>query len=210
MNKTVILLLSGGIDSSVLLAKLTNEGYSVMALSFDYGQKHRIELTFAKGNAMKYGVKSHKIITLDSQLFKSSALVNAEMAVSSYESTDLPLGNVNTYVPFRNLMFISTALSLAENLNIHEIYIAVNKDDHNNFWDCKKDFIKHINQIAKLNTAIQIHTPFIDLTKKEIIRLAKQLDVNLAETITCYQPNGKKECGQCLSCRTKQNAMIGI
>lgn len=206
-NKRAILLLSGGIDSTTLLAKLSNENYEVVAVSFHYGQKHGIELNYAKKNAGKYGVKKHHIIELDKILFKSSALVNREIDIATYENNKLPEGQVNVYVPFRNLLFISTALSLAETMKINEVYLAFNSDDNANFWDCRTDFVEKINAIATSNTSIQIKTPFINLSKTEIVKLARQLNVDLNNTITCYQPNNETECGVCLSCVTKQKAI---
>jgi hypothetical protein len=132
-NKRAILLLSGGIDSTTLLAKLSSENYDVIAVSFHYGQKHGIELNYAKKNAEKYDVKKHHIIELDKMLFKSSALVNREIDIATYENNELPKGQVNAYVPFRNLLFISTALSLAETMKIDEVYLAFNSDDSCNF-----------------------------------------------------------------------------
>jgi 7-cyano-7-deazaguanine synthase len=206
-NKQAILLLSGGIDSTTLLAKLVYENYEITALSFQYGQKHNVELEFAKVNARKYGVKHHKLIELDSQLFDTSALVQKEISIATYRKETLPKGKVNAYVPFRNMVFISMGLSLAENLNINEVYLAFNKDDCNNFWDCKKDFVNYINQIARFNGDIEVKTPFIELTKQEVVILAKGLNVDLNETMTCYQPTGKTECGVCLSCLTKIEAI---
>lgn len=206
-NKRAILLLSGGIDSTTLLAKLSSENYDVIAISFNYGQKHEIELNYAKKNAEKYGVKEHYIIKLDKTLFQSSALVNRGTHIATYENAKLPEGQVNAYVPFRNLLFISTALSLAETMKINEVYLAFNSDDNTNFWDCRTDFIEKINAIATSNTSIQIKTPFINLSKKEVVKLARQLNVDLSNTITCYQPNKANECGVCLSCLTKQKAI---
>jgi len=206
-NNRVILLLSGGIDSTTLLAKLSNENYEVVTVSFHYGQKHEIELNYAKKNAEKYGVKKHHIIELDKTLFKSSALVNREVDIVTYENNELPEGQVNAYVPFRNLLFISTALSLAETMNINEVYLAFNSNDKANFWDCRTEFIERINAISSSNTSIQIKTPFIHLSKTEVVKLAGQLNVDLNNTITCYQPNEATECGVCLSCITKQKAI---
>ncbi len=209
-NKTAILLLSGGIDSTTLLAKLSSENYEIVAVSFHYGQKHGIELNYAKRNAKKYGVKNHHFIELDNILFKSSALINQDIDIATYDNSTLPEGQVNAYVPFRNLVFISTALSLAESMKINEVYLAFNADDNSNFWDCRMDFVKKLNAIASLNTSIQIKTPFINLSKHEIVKLAQQLNVNLNDTITCYQPIEGQECGVCLSCITKQKAFENV
>ncbi|MFN8317779.1 MAG: 7-cyano-7-deazaguanine synthase QueC [Chitinophagales bacterium] len=208
-NKQAILLLSGGIDSTTLLAKLINENYEVVALSFHYGQKHGIELNYAKKNAEKYNVKQHQIVELDIILFNSSALVNDEIDIATYENNELPKGQVNAYVPFRNLLFISTALSLAESMKINEVYLAFNKDDNGNFWDCRTEFVERVNAISMSNTSIQVKTPFINFSKTDVVKLARQLNVDLSNTISCYQPNESSECGVCLSCVTKQKA-IGI
>ena len=206
-NKKALLLLSGGIDSTTLLAKLASENYEITALSFYYGQKHSIELDFAKENAEKYKVKEHKIIEIDSQIMSTSALVSNEIQITTYQNTNLPAGKVNVYVPFRNMIFISMALSMAQSKSISKIYLAVNKDDSHNFWDCKSDFINCLNQITTLDSDIKILTPFINFSKGEVIKIAKYLNINLDNTITCYQPIGKVECGKCLSCVTKQKAL---
>jgi 7-cyano-7-deazaguanine synthase len=210
VNKQAILLLSGGIDSTTLLAKLSNENYEVIAISFLYGQKHFIELKYARKNAEKYGVKKHHIIELDHTLFNSSALVNREIDISTYRNNELPEGQVNAYVPFRNLLFISTALSLAQTMNINEVFLAFNSDDNANFWDCRTEFIKKINAIATSNSSIEIKTPFINFSKTEVIKLARQLNVDLNDTITCYQPIDGIECKSCLSCLSKQKAIKKI
>ena len=202
----VILLLSGGIDSTTLLARLKEENKEVLAISYFYDQKHVIELEYAKKNAKKYNVVQHKTIQLDSQLFLGSALVNNEKKLSTYENGEKPVGQENAYVPFRNLVFLSMALSLAESNDINNIYVAFNKDDCLNFWDCTTTFLFQLNMITK-HSSISIHAPFIDLSKKEVVHLAKKLNVNLSETISCYQPVSYNECGKCLSCLVKGKAL---
>jgi 7-cyano-7-deazaguanine synthase len=207
-NKQAILLLSGGIDSSTLLAKLANENTQIVALSFDYGQKHNIELEYAKQNSQKYAVKNHYIIQLDKKIFASSALINYQIDIDVIGNHNFFEAQNNAYVPFRNLLFISTALSLAQTMNINQIYAAFNKDDSNNYWDCTPNFIDKITAIANTaNSSIKINTPFIHMSKTEVIQLAYQLNVDLQNTITCYQPKNKIECGFCLSCITKKNAI---
>jgi 7-cyano-7-deazaguanine synthase len=206
-NKRAILLLSGGIDSTTLLAKLVNEGYDIFALSFDYGQKHNIELEFAKRNAQKYKVIKHIILPIDPKQFEKSALVNNEKGISQYPNTALPQGQVNVYVPFRNLVFLSTALSYAETECIKEIFVAFNHDDGVNFWDCSPTFLENINRISVQGNCILIIAPFIEMQKKEVVILAKRLGVEINETISCYQPIEQQECGICLSCVIKRNAV---
>jgi 7-cyano-7-deazaguanine synthase len=209
-NKRALLLLSGGIDSTTLLAKLTNEKFEVYAVSFNYGQKHALELKYAQQNADKYGVKEHKIVDLAPSLFASSALVNREIDITTYRNHNSHEGPVNAYVPFRNLIFISCALSMAESLQIDAIYLACNNDDKLNFWDCRQEFFHKINEITGANSSIQIHTPFLDFSKKDVVKLSQQLKVDLNETITCYQPIDDVECKSCLSCQTKQNALKNV
>lgn len=208
-NKRVILLLSGGIDSTTLLAKLTHEGYDVTALSFSYGQKHRVELEFASRNAKKYGVVKHVVMDLDARQFGKSALVNEEKNIATYENGPLPEGEVNVYVPFRNLVFTSHAFSLAETLNISEIFVAFNKDDSINFWDCRPAFIHALNAVSRQGSSIEVKAPFIELSKTEVVLLAQKLGVVLDQTISCYQPVAYQECGICLSCRIRQLAING-
>lgn len=202
----VILLLSGGIDSTTLLAKLKEENKEVLAISFFYDQKHAIELEFAKDNAEKYNVIKHKIIQLDRQLFSSSALVNGNKDLSTYEDGEKPEGQENAYVPYRNLVFLSMALSLAESYKINNIYVAFNNDDCINFWDCTSAFLTQLNAISE-HSKIEIHAPLVNLTKKEVVQLAKKLDVDLNKTISCYQPTNYMECGVCLSCQVKKVAL---
>lgn len=206
-NRQAILLLSGGIDSTTLLAKLIDDGHEVIAISYDYGQKHGIEINYAKENCKKYGVKEHHIITLDNALFSSSALVNKTLTIGTFDPDKTTKGKVNAYVPFRNLLFISNSLSLAETMNINEIYLAFNNDDSSNFWDCTKEFVEKINLVSSINSDIQVKAPFINLSKRQIVQLAMELGVDLNKTITCYQPESNQECGVCLSCITKQKAM---
>ncbi len=206
-NKRALLLLSGGIDSTTLLAKLASEKFDVYAVSFNYGQKHAFELKHARKNAEKYGVIQHQIVDLAPTLFASSALVNREIDITRYEHVKSPEGQVNAYVPFRNLIFISTALSMAESMQIDAIYLACNSDDTLNFWDCRREFFQKLNEISGTNTSIQIHTPFIELSKKAVVKLSQQLHVDLNDTITCYQPIDGVECTSCLSCLTKQKAL---
>lgn len=211
-SKQAIILLSGGIDSTTLLAQLTHLNYTLTALSFFYGQRHQIELDYAQRNAAFYQVANHSIIELDKNIFQNSALINNNTSIEKHIIEHIPTGYTNTYVPFRNLVFISYALSLAETLQIREIFIAVNKDDCNNYWDCASAFFGGMQAIVRQSeTAIQIQTPFINLTKSEIIKLAHKLNVDLTQTVTCYQPDHVgTECGECLSCRIKQKALNNL
>lgn len=208
MTKQALLLLSGGIDSATLLAKLNSEVYQITALSFNYGQKHSVELNYAKELANKYEVKEHLILDIPNESFSGSALVNKTINPTKFNDyKNLPTEEVNSYVPFRNIIFLSFALSIAESRNIHEIFIAVNKEDAINYWDCSVEFIEKMNLISKMNTSISIESPFINLSKKEVVFLGKNLGVDFNQTISCYQPIDGVECGSCLSCIIKKEAL---
>lgn len=208
MTKQALLLLSGGIDSATLLAKLKSEGYQITALSFHYGQKHSVELNYAKELANKYEVKEHLILDIPNESFSGSALVNKTINPTKFNDyKNLPTEEVNSYVPFRNIIFLSFALSIAESRNIHEIFIAVNKEDAINYWDCSVEFIEKMNIISKMNTSISIESPFINLSKKEVVLLGKNLGVDFNQTISCYHPIDGVECGSCLSCIIKKEAL---
>ena len=208
MTKQALLLLSGGIDSATLLAKLKSEGYQITALSFHYGQKHSVELNYAKELANKYEVKEHLILDIPNESFSGSALVNKTINPTKFNDyKNLPTEEVNSYVPFRNIIFLSFALSIAESRNIHEIFIAVNKEDAINYWDCSVEFIEKMNIISKMNTSISIESPFINLSKKEVVLLGKNLGVDFNQTISYYQPIDGVECGSCLSCIIKKEAL---
>ena len=210
MNKRSIILLSGGIDSTVLLAKLKKESHNLIALSFSYGQKHEIELDYAKETVKKYEIKEHLILELPKVSFSSSALVNEKLNTSKYKAKkDIPISTVNSYVPYRNMIFLSFALSVAENLDIDKIFIGVNKDDALNYWDCTATFVEKINGLASLSSKVSVEAPFLNSTKREVIKLGNILDVNFNNTISCYNPIDKKECGSCLSCLVKKDALDG-
>lgn len=214
-SKLGIILLSGGIDSTVLLADLSNNGYKLHALSFDYGQRHLVELDYAKANATKYGVLSHKVVRLDNQLFAAqSSLTNTDLMVSVYGKGSLPTGTTDAYVPCRNMLFLSNATGYAETISCLEVFVAFNKDDAKNFPDCTPVFVEAFNNLVASQfpptKAPKIVAPFLSKTKTEIIQLATKLGVDISNTLTCYSPNGNEECGVCLSCSTKKTAISEI
>jgi 7-cyano-7-deazaguanine synthase len=210
-NNKVILLLSGGIDSTTLLALLSHEKKEIHCLSFDYGQKHKIELDFALNNSRKYNAKEHYIISIDNSLFGvSSSLTNEEIKVDKYSVDNKPTGLTNAFVPGRNLIFISYAAAYAETIDCNEIYMGCNADDTINFPDCAAVFFTSLNPVLAAqsrNNNLKIITPFIIKSKAEVIALARKLNVDLSHTLSCYEPIGKVECGRCLSCILKIDAM---
>jgi 7-cyano-7-deazaguanine synthase len=209
MTKKAVLLLSGGLDSATVLAQAKFAGYEVYALSFRYGQRHKIELEAAQRVAKALGAKEHKIADIDLRLFGGSALT-ADLAVPKHDSVEaIGEGIPITYVPARNTIFLSFALAWAEVLKAYDIFIGVNALDYSGYPDCRPEFIHAFEETANLATAygveakkrITIHAPLISLTKAEIIKMGLSLGVDYALTISCYDPTpGGKACGMCDSC----------
>lgn len=207
----VILLLSGGIDSTTLLAELTSQSKQVHAISFDYGQRHLAEINFAITNAAHYHVIAHHIIKLDFEsISATSMLTNQYKRPINYQEVPLPQGPNETYVPGRNLLMLGYAAAYAEANGLKDIYLAVNADDGQRFPDCKPVFVDALNKLWQgcPNTeGINVLVPNILLTKARVILKSIELGVNLQQTLSCYAPLGHKECGTCLSCVLKKEAL---
>ncbi len=213
-QKQAVLLLSGGLDSTTLLALVTSEGYSVHALSIAYGQRHAFELEAAKTVADRYGVVKHTIVEIDLRAFGGSALT-ADIPVPKdhelrYDDKRIPI----TYVPARNTIFLSYALAFAEVVGAGEIFIGVNALDYSGYPDCRPEFIAAFEQMANLATragveargepAIRIRTPLIDMSKRDIIELGLKLGVDYSMTTSCYDPGTEGEaCGRCDACQLR-------
>ena len=204
MSKAVILL-SGGLDSTTVLAIAKSQGFECYALSFDYGQKQLSELASAKTIANNFGVTEHRIMRVCLDDIGGSALTDPTIEVPKFEkSSEIPI----TYVPARNTIFLSFALAWAEVLDAHSIFIGVNALDYSGYPDCRPEYIKAYETMANLATKqsiegvkIQIRTPLINLSKAEIVKLGQTLSVNYSITTTCYQANDKGEaCGICDAC----------
>lgn len=206
MVKAVVLL-SGGLDSTVILASALHEGRECYALSFDYGQRHRIELEHAKKIAFYYNVK-HQVVPIDSTLFQLSSLTS-DLEVPKNRSLE-EIGNKipNTYVPARNTLFLSYAMALAELLNAEEIYAGPNALDNPSYPDCSPTFIKAFQGVMNVATkqamegsAPQLLTPLLYLDKAEIVRKGISLNAPLHLTFSCYDPLPSKDpCGTCDAC----------
>jgi 7-cyano-7-deazaguanine synthase len=213
-RKRAVLLLSGGLDSTTMLALATSEAYQVHALSFDYGQRHAIELSAAEKIARRYGVVQHAIATIDLRVFGGSALT-ADIPVPKdrdlgAHNTEIPV----TYVPARNTIFLSYALAFAEVVAAREIFVGVNALDYSGYPDCRPEFIVAFEQMANLATragveakgepAIRIRTPLINMSKREIIELGLRLGVDYSITTSCYDPGVDGEaCGRCDACQLR-------
>jgi len=204
--KKAVILLSGGLDSTTILAIAKSKGFKLYTLTFDYGQRHKKELTNAKKVAKYFGTVEHKIIKIDLRSFGGSALTS-RMKVSqrrNLKNKRIPL----TYVPARNTIFLSYALAWAEVLKSHDIFIGVNAIDYSGYPDCRPGYIKAYQKMADFATKestegrkIKIHTPLINMSKAEIIKKGVKLGVDYSITHSCYKPskNGLS-CGRCASC----------
>ena len=204
MSKAVILL-SGGLDSTTVLAIAKSQGYDCYALSFDYGQKQRSELDSSISIAKKSNVTEHRIMKISLSDIGGSALTDQSIDVPKYsESDEIPI----TYVPARNTIFLSFALAWAEVVDCQTIFIGVNALDYSGYPDCRPEFIEAFENMANLATKqsvegdrIQIKTPLISMTKAEIIKKGLGLGVDYSETTSCYDANTLGEaCGKCDAC----------
>ena len=214
-------MLSGGLDSSTCLAFAKRAGFEVYALSFDYGQRHRVELEAAARVAKAVAVADHKTATLDLRMFGGSALTD-QIAVPKGRSVGEMSGKIPiTYVPARNTVFLSLALAWAEVLEASDVFIGVNALDYSGYPDCRPEFLEAFEKMANLatktgvegRTRLKIHAPLIDKSKADIVRLALELGVDVALTHSCYDPDAQgRACGECDSCllRAKGFAEAGV
>lgn len=210
MQKAVILL-SGGLDSSVALWLAKSQGYELYTLSFNYGQRHNRELEAAARLASLAGVKSHRVVSLNMDQWGGSSLTDKNMEVEdgNIERTDIPV----TYVPARNMVFLSIAASFAEAIEARDIFIGVSEVDYSGYVDCREEFIEAMEAAinkgtvmgAAKNQHISIHAPFIYKTKTDEIKLGMELGVPFGETWSCYR-GGDKPCGTCDSCLLRAKA----
>lgn len=215
--KRAVVLLSGGLDSSVAIYLAKREGFEVYALSFDYGQKHNKEIDCAKKTVISVGAAQHNIVTLQLNLWGGSSLTDSKMEVEDGDvsRTDIP----DTYVPARNMVFLSVAASYAEAIGAQDIFIGVSEVDYSGYVDCREEFIAAMENAINKGTVmaaehgkkIKVHTPFINKTKAEEIKLGEELGVDWSLTWSCYR-GGEKPCGKCDSCllRAKAFAEAGI
>ena len=207
--KNAVCLLSGGLDSATCLAYARAEGFACYALSFDYGQRHKIELDAAARVAAALGVERHIVAKISLDAFGGSALT-ADIAVPKARSLDaMSHGIPVTYVPARNTVFLSFALAWAEVLESADIFIGVNALDYSGYPDCRPEFIAAYERMANLatkagvegRTHVKIHTPLILLSKAQIVALGQKLAVPFGMTHSCYDPTPEgNPCGQCDAC----------
>ncbi|HEX7027487.1 MAG TPA: 7-cyano-7-deazaguanine synthase QueC [Gammaproteobacteria bacterium] len=203
-----VVLVSGGLDSATVLAIARSQGYECYAISFDYGQRHRVELDAAARIVETMQVREHKTIKLDLRDIGGSALTDGDIQVPHTPSEGIPV----TYVPARNTTFLAIALGWAEVIGARDIFIGVNAVDYSGYPDCRPEFIEAFERLANLATrsgvegaGFKLHTPLISLTKAEIIKKGGDFGVDYALTVSCYSADEQgRACGQCDSCRFRR------
>ncbi len=203
-----VILVSGGLDSTTVLAMAKQQGYECYTLSFDYGQRHSAELLAAEKTSKAMGAIEHKVVKLDLGTIGGSALTDTSIDVPEEESEGIPV----TYVPARNTVFLAIALGWAEVLEAQKIFVGVNAVDYSGYPDCRPEFIKSFEQMANLATkagvegnTLSIQAPLINMTKAEIVTEGAALGVDYSLTVSCYQADsGGRACGKCDSCRLRR------
>ncbi|HZS18332.1 MAG TPA: 7-cyano-7-deazaguanine synthase QueC [Candidatus Udaeobacter sp.] len=207
-QKRAVVLLSGGIDSTTTLAIAVAEQFEAYGLSFEYGQRHRIEIEAARRVAGSLGAKEHRVAQIDLRVFGGSALTDDVDVPKKRSESDMEHGIPVTYVPARNTIFLAYALAWAEVIPADDIFLGVTAIDYSGYPDCRPEFVKAFETVANVGTKagtegrrFQIHTPLIELSKAEIIRKAVELGVDLSVTHSCYDPSSDGlACGECDSC----------
>ena len=206
--RKAVVLVSGGLDSATVLAVANHQGYACYALSFEYGQRHRVEIEAAARVVASVGAVEHRTMRIDLAAFGGSALTDRALAVPDEPTSGIPI----TYVPARNSVFLALALAWAETLDACDIFIGVNAVDYSGYPDCRPEFIAAFGALANVATRVgseggrfEIHAPLIELGKSEIIQRGTELGVDYAQTVSCYQPTSRGEaCGRCDSCRLRR------
>jgi 7-cyano-7-deazaguanine synthase len=216
-NKKAVVLSSGGLDSTTVMAIVKDKGYDIYSLSFDYGQRHVFELQAARRVAEIYQAKAHLVVKTDLTAIGGSALT-AEIDVPKHrkadeKSTDIPV----TYVPARNTIFLAYALAWSEVLQTPDLFIGVNAIDYSGYPDCRPEYIQAFEKMARLATKagveglfqIKIHTPLIQMSKAEIILAGSRLNVDYGITHSCYDPDPSgRACGNCDSCDLRRKGFV--
>ncbi|MDD2407503.1 MAG: 7-cyano-7-deazaguanine synthase QueC [Tepidiphilus sp.] len=206
-SRNAVVLLSGGLDSSTVLAIARTEGFRPYALSVAYGQRHDAELAAAARVAQALGAVEHRVARVDLGVFGGSALTDAAIAVPETPSEGIPV----TYVPARNTVLLSVALAWAEVIGAYDIFIGVNAVDYSGYPDCRPEFIAAFEALANVATKagvegarFRVHTPLMRLSKAEIIRRGLELGVDYSLTVSCYQADeAGRACGRCDACRLR-------
>jgi 7-cyano-7-deazaguanine synthase len=208
LDKKAVVLVSGGLDSTTVLAMAREQGFDCYTLSFDYGQRAHAELKAAARCSEALGASEHKVVKLDLRTIGGSALTDDNIDVPEEQTSGIPV----TYVPARNTVFLSIALGWAEVLNAQDIFIGVNAVDYSGYPDCRPEYIKAFENMANLATKagiegrkLRINNPLINMSKAEIIQQGLAVGVDYAQTVSCYQASSDGlACGKCDSCRLRK------
>lgn len=225
MSRSAVVLLSGGLDSVTTLFVARSRGYVLNCISFDYGQRHRLELACAAVQAERAGAREHATVKIEPTLFRGTALIQANALAVPENRPEVLAGEPEkeipvTYVPARNLLFLSYGLAFAESIGARHIFIGANALDYSGYPDCRPEFLSSFEATANLGTkagvsgdGFSVVAPLVNLTKAEIIRQGLDLGVDYARTSSCYQPSPSgRPCGCCDSCliRAKGFADVGV
>jgi 7-cyano-7-deazaguanine synthase len=211
IRSSAVVLLSGGLDSATTLLIAQEQGFEVIALSFDYGQRHRVELERARQLAARYGTREHRVVRIELPAPETSALTDPSLAVpkGSLGREAIPV----TYVPARNTLFLAHAVALGEALGAGDIFIGANVLDYSGYPDCRPEFFEAFQKTANLGTkagvqgklAFRIHAPLLRMTKREIVVRARDLGLDFTLTSSCYDPSPEgRPCGACDSCLLRE------
>jgi 7-cyano-7-deazaguanine synthase len=212
LNQKAVVLLSGGMDSSTVLAMAQQQGFACHALSFRYGQRHHVELGAARRVAERAQVAAHQVVEIDLRAFGGSALTSKTAIPKNRPLEEMSAGIPITYVPARNTIFLSFALAWAETLVCGDIFVGVNAIDYSGYPDCRPEYIEAFEKMANLATKgavegrlpVKIHTPLIQLTKAQIVAKGLELGVDYSLTISCYDPSpAGAACGACDACQLR-------
>jgi 7-cyano-7-deazaguanine synthase len=218
-GRSAVVLLSGGLDSSTVLAIARSEGFVPHALSFQYGQRHVAELDSARRIAASAGVAGHVVAEIDLRVFGGSALTADIEVPKGRSDEEVGAGIPITYVPARNTIFLSFALAYAETLGASDVFVGVNALDYSGYPDCRPEYIEAFERMANLATKagvegtqrLTIHAPLMQLTKEGIIRRGLELGVDYAATLSCYDPDAQgRACGSCDACRLRLRGFAAV
>jgi 7-cyano-7-deazaguanine synthase len=210
-----VVLLSGGLDSTTVLAYALDAGFVVHAMTFRYGQRHAVEIEAARRIARQFGVRDHVVVDIDLRVFGGSALTSDVEVPKDRTPEEMSSGIPITYVPARNTIFLSYALAWSEVLGVSDIFIGVNAVDYSGYPDCRPEYVAAYERMANLatrggvegTTPVRVWAPLIDLSKREIIALGMRLGVDYGMTSSCYDPSPDGvACGRCDACRLRLDA----
>ncbi len=214
-GRPAVVLFSGGLDSTTLLALAVRDGWAVHALTFRYGQRHAVEVERAREVAARYGVARHVVADIDLAAFGGSALTDTAMPVPTDRTAAAMASGVPvTYVPARNTVFLAHALAWAEAIGGHDLFIGVNALDYSGYPDCRPEFIAAFESLANVatragteaGTRFRVHAPLVALRKHEIIALGVSLGVDYGSTLSCYDPDADgRACGRCDACQLRRD-----